>query len=288
MRKKEKEKRMINIFLESRDLPDLWFQTIYSILENGRLYTINRGSYAGQKRLEFDHFSALIKYPGTQPLLPQIPEHYNIPNPVSDDYLYGTGEKNQRGYLEYIMSPTILPNESYTYGSRLTQFPIEYPIENFNTNEFQYILIHEMNELINQKIVKIIDGKYYLNQIEFIIWCYREKGFNNNQMILQVAKPDDILIQDPPCLRDIQCKIINNKLVFYVNFRSWEIHNGLPANLAAIQLMKEYMADSIEVEDGEMYIMSKGAHLYDYSFDVAKCLRNVKETQFKIMEHNKK
>ena len=33
------------------------------MLETGREYTIDRGSYKGQKRLEFDHVTIQIKYP---------------------------------------------------------------------------------------------------------------------------------------------------------------------------------------------------------------------------------
>ena len=60
-------------FLEARDLPDAWFQCIYRLLETGREYVIDRGSYEGQKRLEFDHVTIHIRHPGVCPLLPDIP-----------------------------------------------------------------------------------------------------------------------------------------------------------------------------------------------------------------------
>ena len=49
----------------------------------------------------------------------------------------------------------------------------------------------------------------------------------------------------------------------------------IPANLAAIRLMQEYMAESIGVAAGEIVASSKGLHLYDHSWDVAK-LRTAK------------
>ena len=50
---------------------------------------------------------------------------------------------------------------------------------------------------------------------------------------------------------------------------------GLPANLAGIQNLKQYMAAEIGVEDGEMIVESKGLHLYGYAEELAKlrCLR---------------
>ena len=71
-------------FIEARDLPDLWFQAVYQIIENGRKFKIDRGSYAGQERLEYDYFVGHIKFPGAQPLLPDIPASCGIPNPVEE------------------------------------------------------------------------------------------------------------------------------------------------------------------------------------------------------------
>ena len=53
--------------IEARDLPDLWFQAVHDILDNGRRFIIDRGSYEGQIRLEYDYFSGRVKFPGTIP-----------------------------------------------------------------------------------------------------------------------------------------------------------------------------------------------------------------------------
>jgi thymidylate synthase len=49
----------------------------------------------------------------------------------------------------------------------------------------------------------------------------------------------------------------------------------MPANLAGIQNLKEYMAAEIGVDDGEMIVESKGLHLYGYAEELAKlrCLK---------------
>ena len=36
------------------------------------------------------------------------------------------------------------------------------------------------------------------------------------------------------------------------------------------QLVKQFMADEIGVEDGEMILVSKGLHLYEYTWEWAK------------------
>jgi len=119
------------------------------------------------------------------------------------------------------------------------------------------------------------DGQLYLNQIEWIIQTYKQFGERNNQMVLQVAHPSDLTLIDPPCLRSIDTRIQDETLYFIVYFRSWDLWGGLPANLAAIQTLKSYMAGAIGVKDGEMIVESKGLHLYGYAEDLAKlsCLK---------------
>jgi thymidylate synthase len=213
------------VFIEARDLPDAWFQCVYNILEKGRTYLIDRGSYEGQKRLEFDYVTVHVKFPGTRPLLPDIPPALGIPNPVADDYL--------DQYLPYLMTSEKKEGEEYTY------------------------------------------GEYLEPQISEVIRMYREDGHGTNQAYMTVGNPETIYLSDPPCLRGIDTRIKENRLHFAVYFRSWDLWNGFPANLGAIQLLKEYMAESIGVEDGEVIAASKGLHLYDYIWELAK-LRTMK------------
>jgi len=207
-------------FITARDLPDAWFQCVYKILQVGREYVIQRGSYEGQKRLEFDYVTVHIKYPGARPLIPDIPPHLGIPNPVAEGYL--------EEYLPYLMTSKKRPGEDYTY------------------------------------------GQYLEEQIKEVIRMYREDGFNTNQAYMTVGDPNSIYLKDPPCLRGIDTRIQEGKLHFIVYFRSWDLWNGFPANLGAIQLLKEYMAQEIGVDDGEIIASSKGLHLYDYVWELAK------------------
>lgn len=256
-------------FIEARDLGDAWFQTLYRILEHGTVFKIDRGSYAGQKRLEFDWITIQIRNPSIRPLLPQIEPHYSIPNPVPDDYL--------DSYLPYLMTGELKPGESYTYGSRMTKAPIPASWTTlYDKNENKDILIQEHEIWEN-----IFNEGDFLNQMELLIWTYKNKGHRNNQMILQVGQPTDMLLQDPPCLRHIDTRIQDGKLHFYPYFRSWDLWGGFPANLGGIQLMKEYVAAEIGVEDGEIIASSKGLHLYDYTFDLAKVLRMKEDMQLK-------
>jgi thymidylate synthase len=215
--------RIINI--SANDLPDSWFQLLYSILDNGREFKIDKGSYAGQKRLEFDYVTVHIKQPFLRdsqgwPLIPIMPDGCTIPPPTTVEYI--------SDYSRYIMTADKEPGEQYTYGERL------------------------------------------FHQIPAVIKTYKKYGYRNNQMVLQVARPEDIHLSDPPCLRHIDTRIQDNKLHFFIYFRSWDLWGGYPSNLAGLSILQEYMASEIGVAPGEFVCSSKGLHLYDYVVDFAK------------------
>jgi thymidylate synthase len=207
-------------YIQARDLPDAWFQCIYNILEKGHEYTIERGSFKGQKRLEYDYIVIHIKFPSTRPLIPDIPPGVGVPPPTDMEYV--------ESYLEKLITSNKSKLESYTYGEDLEK------------------------------------------QISEIIRMYREDGFNTNQAYMAVGNAASLFLDDPQCLRGIDTRIRYGKLHFMPYFRSWDLWAGFPSNLAAIQLVKEYMAKEIGVEDGEIIAASKGLHIYDYCWDLAR------------------
>jgi thymidylate synthase len=113
-------------------------------------------------------------------------------------------------------------------------------------------------------------GQYLENQIPQVIRMYKEDGYNTNQAFMAVGDKESIFLSDPPCLRGIDTRIRDNRLHFFPYFRSWDLWAGFPSNLAAIQLLKEYMAGEIGVDDGEIIGISKGLHLYEYSWELAR------------------
>jgi len=113
-------------------------------------------------------------------------------------------------------------------------------------------------------------GQYLEKQIPKVIEMYKRDGPHTNQAFMAVGDADSIKLDDPPCLRGIDTRIRDQKLHFFVYFRSWDLWAGFPSNLAAIQLLKEYMAGEIGVDDGELIATSKGLHLYQYAWELAR------------------
>ena len=118
-------------------------------------------------------------------------------------------------------------------------------------------------------------GQYLEKQIAEVIKMYKEDGSNTNQAFMAVGDSQSIFLTDPPCLRGIDTRVRYGKLHFVTYFRSWDLWAGFPSNLAAIELLKEYMASEIGVNDGELIALSKGLHLYEYSWELAKTAARV-------------
>jgi len=236
--------------IEATTIPDAWFQCIYNILDEGFRYDIQHGSFVGEQRIEFDFVVVQISRPYAEPydlMLPDIPSHLGIPNPVEKGYV--------EQYLPYLMTDKKQEGEDYTYGERLNKIVIDYDEAN---------------------------GPTFGSQIEYLINVLKNTP-NTNQVVLQVARPSDCLLQDPPCLRHIDVRVkdkyyfqdgekfyIGKQLIFYPYFRSWDLWGGFPANLAGIAVLQKYMADEIGVESGPIIASSKGLHIYGYAEELVK------------------
>lgn len=230
------------VHIEATTLNDCWFQLVWAMYDHARRDTVTRGSYEGDTRLEFDWVSCHIKRPGTRPLNIVMPESSALPPP-------NDAETIDEYFAIYLMSNIKQPEEDYTYGERLVGYNYQYK--------------------------QGLDDYMYMNQVQEVIDTYKEYGFRNNQMILTIGQPSDLHLGDPPCLRHIDTRIQRERdgkyyLHFYPYFRSNDLWNGWPTNLGGIQLLKEYMAAELNVEDGQILYSSKGLHIYGHMEEVAE------------------
>ena len=250
------------LLFKATTLPDAWFQLVYALLRGDvprNIYEIDKGSYVGQKRLEFPYVTVQIDQPGVAPTIPFMPEGSNLPPPVEDiDYV--------RDYFTtYLMSTELKDNETYIYGTWLAP-GVERVIEQLKDSPGN-----------NQAAISI-GG-----------WAPDDFGEGsmaprNPQEIMRVAMDGEGFTshdtdnfidpgteqRDPACLRLVDFRYDQeNTLHMVVYFRSWDLWGGFPANLAGLQLVKEYVADAIGAKDGKIIASSKGLHIYDHCLDVA-------------------
>lgn len=257
--------------LYAKTIDEVWHRLIFELVEAGSknhlIYEINKGSYEKQKRLEFDCITFNIEYPGANPRIPIINPQLGIPSPVDEKY----AEEYAVNYI--VAGKQLEKNEQYTYASRINN-------QVFKPNSEEFIRYSEGFKIKDN----IIKGDYVI-PIKEIIAMYKSIAphYRTNQGCLEIGQPSDITLVDPPCCRLIDTKIKNGKLHFYLYFRSWDLWAGLPVNLYGFQMLKELMAQEIGVNDGEIVAFSKGLHLYDHFWDLAKILARKDPKTFKFM-----
>lgn len=233
--------------ISSKTINDLWFRTLYAILETderGKFIhayqtgTIQHGSFEGeQSRLQFPYFLGFVEYPLIDSIV-IMPEGSNIPAPTSAD-------KAQEYFEKYIIGSELAENETYTYGQRI------------NMSLFHVIDMLKKTPITNQAIIEI-------GMPDDIYACCGKDGKF-----------------DPPCLRLISFKVIphyekgaldhsRSKLNMSVWLRSWDLYAGMPENLAGLAKLQEFISDEVGIPVGHLYAASDGLHLYAYQKELAE------------------
>lgn len=241
-------------FIEATSLGDAWFQAIHKIVNEGRKYLITEGSFAGSYRLGMP-LTIQINYPNSRPLAPILPE--GIPLPTTE-------EKIQK-YVSYLITGERQPDEHYTYGEDLS-WVCEWAIKHYEKGGFG--TNHCYMSVGRPETVHFYDRD--VDYSEFIMVKDRASGKILRERYITNEWNQDLKIQtSSQCLRGIDTWIEEGKFHFWCYFRSWDLWGGFPENLGGIQLLKEYMAAKIGVEDGIMIVSSKDLHIYDYAWPVA-------------------
>lgn len=203
---------MINI--KSDTISFAWYQLLRN-LDKATKTPIQRGSYAGDYRLQFDSISIEIDKPYYD-MIPIMPAGCENLQPTTQEYI--------ENYFEsYIMNKKVSENETYTYGSRIAL-----------------------------SIEKVID---------------KLKNPYNNHMVIEIAQPEDIELKHAPCMRLIDIKVVDGCINLHVYFRSWELWAGLPTNLAAMEMLRQYLChcSGFDEKRGKLFTYSSGLHIYGHN-----------------------
>ena len=100
------------IWIEATTINDAWHQLIFKIADQGRRYRIDRGSFAGQDRFEFDFILVRIAHPA-EDMCPVFPPGITLPPPSDRPQV-------EEYFANYLFSPNLAEDEQYTYGQRLS------------------------------------------------------------------------------------------------------------------------------------------------------------------------
>jgi len=285
------------VFIKSYDLDTLWFDLLNLNYEHGRRYKITSGSYAGAERVEFDFVSGWVENPHNRPLAPIVPA--GIPVPTTDDAIINY-------FSSYIIDSTLSPNEEYRYSTWINGKVLDYPkyceytkcenlkhkqllktkSQNFETSEITFytesidICEYKFSNFVIDKDFKcpLISSKPN-SQLDWVINHFKTAGYGNNHCYINVGDTESSLAYErpysnetdrgtSPCLRGIDFKIKDNKLITSVVFRSWDLYSGVPENLGGITLLNEYICEFLDgISPGPLAFSCSGLHCYDFQLE---------------------
>lgn len=116
-------------------------------------------------------------------------------------------------------------------------------------------------------------GEYIEEQIGAIIEKLKLSNGNTNQATITIGDENSITLNDPPCLKVVDFKVVDRKLNMNIYMRSFDLFNGFPQNIGGFQLLKEYVLTYLDnIEDGKIIAYSSGAHIYSMYFDIVNQL----------------
>jgi thymidylate synthase len=231
--------------IRAKTISDAWFQAVRGLAEESDEWyypTVQRGSFENEQyRRQYPGLAISIEYPEMD-IVPTVPA--GVAAPTTMEYIIDY-------YGRYIVSNGKDVNEEYTYGSRILQ-----PVGGLQDIGIEFIQRSQLSACISML----------------------KKTPLTNQAVISISEPNDIMLSDPPCLRQIDFKAVPVHtpdgvclaLTATVYFRSWDVWAGLPSNLGAIQLLKDFVASEAGLLDGRLYAYSAGAHIYGYQEEIAK------------------
>jgi len=153
-------------FLKVRDLNEAWWTCIRKVLTEGYEYTIDAGSYQGQKRREFDLVCVQITNPNVRPLIPLTPE--GIPAPTTIEYV-------EKDYLPYLMTASRKTGELYTYGDDIEpqyeQICKMYKEEGFENNRCTMSIGNKDScKLEHSQCLRLIDTRIRYGKLHYVVY----------------------------------------------------------------------------------------------------------------------
>jgi thymidylate synthase (methanogen type) len=150
--------------------------------------------------------------------------------PVSEDFI------TTYTYTSVLSSERV-GEEAYTYGERLKKV-------SFSGTELEYDQLKISAELL-------------------------KRSPRTRRCVLVLARVDDLERSDPCCMREIHLWIEQPKLDrlhMFSYFRSWDAYKAANANLGALQLLQEEIAQQVGVKTGTITVFATNAHVYEEDF----------------------
>jgi thymidylate synthase len=149
-------------------------------------------------------------------------------------------------YCQQVLSKDSPATGSYTYGSRLRRAEADCNLD--------------------------IEDQQYIDQLHEVAFNLASDPSTNRGVMITWIPKEDVHSEQPPCLTQLQVKVVDQKLIIIATFRSHDIYAAYCSNLFAIREIQQYMTnkvnelnESLNLRPGKLICVSQAAHVYNWS-----------------------
>lgn len=210
----------LNPKVEGNTISEAWLKALYLIRKTGH--------------------KVPSQYAERQQLITLTSVIHNEPRDFHFEDWMPTSPSYMEKYLPQVLTNAGADLDSYTYGSRLTQY---------------------------------VEGNYTIDQIHDVAQKLAKTPDTSQALITTWMVEKDLYSSNPPCLTQVWFYILDGQLIACPTFRSHDIYMAYCSNLMAIRRMQDVVIGHIHTERpglslvaGPMICTSHSAHVYDWSY----------------------
>ena len=110
-------------------------------------------------------------------------------------------------------------------------------------------------------------------QVPFIVWELQRDPYSR-RAVIDVRRTNDISLNDPPCLQNIQFTIRGGRLTMTALFRSNDACKAAFMNAYALTCLQRVIAEELGVDIGYYTHIANSYHAYERDWDLLKSYHN--------------
>jgi thymidylate synthase len=172
----------------------------------------------------------------------------NEPDEMCVNEWMPTSKETVEAYCAQVLTAAPSPEGSYSYGSRLRRAEADSNLD--------------------------IEAARYLDQLTEIISKLAADPSTNRAVMTTWVPKLDLDSEQPPCLNQIQIKVVDKRVTLSAVFRSHDMYTAYCSNLFALKAIQQAVVagineinDELQVTRGELICVSQAAHIYEWCLD---------------------
>ncbi len=239
----------LGYLIKGEGLVDTWLKVLDIVMKFGEL---KMTEYNVEQREALDVFAVVKKGPAPQSLEKREGHSEGPPAEYTEEEIpsfVSFSRADLEAYAKAFFSPQKPEGVDYTYGNRLFAFARRGVFEKSS---------EEMREIIDQ--VSLAKEKL------------KEHPFTRRAVAVTWKPEVDTSSSNPPCLMEISWSVKFGKLYQTATFRSHDVFGAWLLNAYALKGLQKSLAKDLNVEDGDMAILSVSAHVYKNNWAAAEAV----------------